>query len=62
MKELITMLIPVWWLVIASLVTLIIGVGVGVAHERINQTLRRKEEMSRRLDYYNRRWRLVKGG
>jgi len=60
------MLIPVWWLVIASLVTLIIGVGVGVgvgvAHERINQTLRRKEEMSRRLDYYNRRWRLVKGG
>jgi len=56
------MLIPVWWLVIASLVTLIIGVGVGVAYERINQTLRRKEEMARRLDYYNRRWRLVKGG
>ena len=60
------MLIPVWVWVISILASLMIGVGVGVgvgvARERINQTLRRKEEMARRLDYYNRRWQLLKGG
>ena len=43
------MLIPVWQMVIASLVTLIIGVGVGVVYERTCQFLRRREEMLKRF-------------